>query len=73
VFSVVDACTRQCLALEADTSFASRRVTGVLERAMSEYGGRGRPSRLPSGAFGGLDCRPLPRKTFTWISSEGKL
>ena len=38
VFSVVDACTRQCLALEADTSFASRRVTRVLERAVSEYG-----------------------------------
>jgi putative transposase len=41
VLSVVDACTRQCLALEADTSFASRRVTRVLEKAMSEYDGRG--------------------------------
>ncbi len=38
VLSVVDACSRQCLALETDTSFASRRVTRVLERAMSQYG-----------------------------------
>ena len=29
--SVVDAYTRECLALEVDTSFASRRVTRVLE------------------------------------------
>lgn len=38
VLSVVDACSRQCMALETDTSFASRRVTRVLERAMSQYG-----------------------------------
>jgi putative transposase len=31
VLSVVDAYTRECLALEVDTSFASRRVTRVLE------------------------------------------
>ena len=31
VLSVVDAYTRECLALEADTSFASRRVTRVLD------------------------------------------
>jgi putative transposase len=31
VLSMVDACTRECLALEVDTSFASRRVTRVLE------------------------------------------
>ena len=41
VLSVVDALTRKCVALEADTSFASRRVTRVLEKAMSEYGWRG--------------------------------
>ncbi len=34
VLSVVDAYTRECLALEADTSFASRRVTRVLEEIM---------------------------------------
>jgi len=31
VLSVVDACTRECLALEVDTSFSSGRVTRVLE------------------------------------------
>jgi putative transposase len=31
VLSVVEAYTRECLALEVDTSFASRRVTRVLE------------------------------------------
>ena len=36
VLSVVDACTREWLALEVDTSFASRRVTRVLEAIMAE-------------------------------------
>src|SRR5256885_6047226 len=36
VLSVVDAFTRECLALEVDTSFASRRVTRVLEAIMTE-------------------------------------
>jgi len=40
VLSVVDAYTRECLALEVDTSFASRRVTRVLEQIVIE---RGRP------------------------------
>ena len=43
VLSVVDAFTRECVALEADTGFASRRVTRVLEKAMDE---RGRPRRI---------------------------
>lgn len=38
VLSVVDACTRECLALETDTSFASRRVTRVLEHIVAERG-----------------------------------
>jgi len=38
--SVVDVYTRECLALEVDTSFASRRVTRVLEGILAE---RGRP------------------------------
>jgi putative transposase len=38
VLSVVDACTRECLALEVDTSFASRRVTRVLEEIAAEHG-----------------------------------
>jgi putative transposase len=38
VLSVVDAFTRECVALEADISFASRRVTRVLEQAMRQKG-----------------------------------
>jgi putative transposase len=38
VLSVVDAYTRECLALEVDTSFASRRVTRVLEGILAERG-----------------------------------
>jgi putative transposase len=38
VLSVVDAYTRECLALEVDTSLASRRVTRVLEGIAAERG-----------------------------------
>jgi putative transposase len=38
VLSVVDAYTRECLALEVDTSFASRRVTRVLDAIIGEHG-----------------------------------
>jgi putative transposase len=38
VLSVVDAYTRECLALEVDTSFASRRVTRVLDQIAAERG-----------------------------------
>src|SRR5579864_7985738 len=38
VLSVVDAYTRECLALEVDTSCASRRVTRVLEGIVAERG-----------------------------------
>lgn len=38
VLSVVDAYTRECLALEVDTSFASGRVTRVLEQIVAERG-----------------------------------
>jgi putative transposase len=43
VLSVVDAYTRECLALEVDTSFASRRVTRVLEEIIAE---RGQPQAI---------------------------
>jgi putative transposase len=43
VLGVVDTFTRECLALEVDTSFASRRVTRVLDEVIAE---RGRPRRL---------------------------
>ena len=38
ILSVVDAYTRECLALEADTSLGSRRVTRVLEQIIEEHG-----------------------------------
>jgi len=38
VLSAVDAYTRECLPLEVDTSFASRRVTRVLEAIIAERG-----------------------------------
>lgn len=38
VLSVVDAYTRECLALEVDTSFASRRVTRVLDEIVAQRG-----------------------------------
>ncbi len=43
VLSVVDAYTRECLALEVDTSFASRRVTRVLDSIVAE---RGQPKAI---------------------------
>jgi len=43
VLSVVDAYTRECLALEVDTSFASRRVTRVLEAIVAQ---RGQPQAI---------------------------
>jgi putative transposase len=43
VLSVLDAYTRECLVLEVDTSFASRRVTRVLEAIIAE---RGRPQAI---------------------------
>lgn len=38
VLSVVDAYTRECLALEVDTSFASRRMTRVLDEIIAQRG-----------------------------------
>jgi putative transposase len=38
VFSVVDAFTRECLALETDTSMPSRRVTRVLQNIIHQHG-----------------------------------
>ena len=38
VLSVVDAFTRECLALEVDTGFASRRVTRVLDEIIAARG-----------------------------------
>ena len=43
ILTVVDAFTRECLALEADTSMGSLRVLRVLERLIAE---RGAPQRI---------------------------
>jgi putative transposase len=43
VLSVLDAYTRECLALEVDTGFASRRVTRVLDEVIAQ---RGRPQAI---------------------------
>jgi putative transposase len=43
VLSVVDAYTRECLAFEVDSSFASQRVTRVLEGILKQ---RGRPGSI---------------------------
>ncbi len=43
ILSIVDAYTRECLALEVETSFASRRVTRTLDQAITQ---RGRPQRI---------------------------
>jgi putative transposase len=43
VLSVVDVYTRECLALEVDTGFASRRVTRVLDEIIAT---RGRPQAI---------------------------
>jgi len=45
ILSVVDAYTRECLALEADTSLGSGRVTRVLDRLIEE---RGQPQSVRS-------------------------
>ena len=45
ILTVVDAYTRECVALEADFSLGSGRVMRVLERAIAE---RGRPEQLRS-------------------------
>jgi putative transposase len=45
ILSVIDAYTRECLALEADTCPGSGRVTRMLERLIDE---RGRPENLRS-------------------------
>jgi transposase InsO family protein len=52
VLSVVDAYTRECLALEVDTSFASRRVTRVLDAIVAE---RGQPMANPLRQRAGTD------------------
>jgi len=58
ILSVVDAYTRECLALEADTSLGSGRVTRVLERVIGE---RGRPQAVRSDNGPGVHLAPHDR------------
>ena len=69
ILSVVDAYTRECLALEADTSLGSGRVTRVLERVIAKRGPAGeralgqRPGvhvAAHAGLGGGLEGRTGP-------------
>ena len=49
VLRVVDAYTRECLAFEVDTRFASRRVTRVLDAIVTERGGNRKRSAATTG------------------------
>ncbi len=75
ILTVVDAYTRECLALEADFSLGSGRVTRVLERAISE---RGRPEQVRSDNGRSLPARlsttGLTRTVCIWTSfvQEGR-
>ncbi len=62
VLSVVDAFTRQCLALEVDTSFASRRVTRVLDETSNTAETRGSAIGAESRSHKGLSSG-LPKRT----------
>jgi len=60
MLSVVDAYTRECLALEVDTSFASRRVTRVLEAIVA---GRGVPQAIRCDNGPDSDDVPCPSRS----------
>jgi putative transposase len=63
ILSVVDAYTRECLALVADTSLGSGRVTRVLEQVIEE---RGRPESL--GSDNGLEF--CSRRMLGWAEER---
>jgi putative transposase len=63
ILSVVDAYTRECVALEADFSLGSGRVTRVLERAIAE---RGRPENLRSDNGPEFTSRRMVRWADDW-------
>jgi putative transposase len=54
VLSIVDKFTRECLALEADTSFASERVTRLLDSVIAR---RGAPKALRLDIGDGISAR----------------
>lgn len=63
ILSVMDTYTRECLALEADTSLGSGRVTRVLERVIGE---RGRPENVRSGNGPEFTSRRMLAGPTTW-------
>jgi putative transposase len=63
VLSVVDAFTRECLALEVDTGFASRRVTRVLDEVIARHG---RPLALRCDNGPELTSRHFPAWGLEW-------
>lgn len=88
VLSIVDAFTRECLALQLDADFASRRVTRVLDEIFVV---RGRPMAIPcvngpaltsrqlrhGPSSGRLICdtfsRASRRRTRMWRAPHGRL
>ncbi len=70
VLSVVDAYTRECLALEVDTSFASRRVTRVLDAIVAE---RGQPLAIRCDNGPELTSRHLLSRTLARRVFDGEL
>jgi hypothetical protein len=58
ILSVVDVYTRECLALEADTSLGSGRVTRVLERLIGERSGDLQKSLSQDGLFASYETKP---------------
>lgn len=55
VLTVVDDCTRECLALVADTSLSGARVARELDRLVAE---RGKPKMVVSGQRTHQQCHP---------------
>jgi len=63
VLSVIDAFTRECLALETGTSFPGRRVTRALEAVMMRRG-------APEGVRGGNGPELTSRRYLAWFAEQ---
>lgn len=71
ILSVVDAYTRECLALEADTSLGSGRVTRVLERLIDERAARITFARTMARSSPRAGCWAGPRTgKLDWFTSS---
>ena len=65
ILSVVDAFTRECLTLEADTSLGSGRVTRALDRLIEE---RGLPENVRSDNGPGFTSRRMLGWAESWLA-----